>query len=68
MNSSRKIGLMLSGGAARGAFQAGVVSAFARAGLRFHAIVGTSVGAINGGAINNPFERFVVGVVRKQLL
>lgn len=45
-----KIGLMLAGGAARGSFQAGVISAFAKAGLSFHCIVGTSVGAVNGGA------------------
>ncbi|MDP7034266.1 MAG: patatin-like phospholipase family protein [Planctomycetota bacterium] len=48
---SQKIGLLLSGGAARGAFQAGVVSAFARAEIQFEAIVGTSVGAVNGGAL-----------------
>lgn len=45
-----KIGLLLAGGAARGSFQAGVISAFAKAGLSFHSIVGTSVGAVNGGA------------------
>ena len=44
-------GLLLSGGAARGAFQAGVVAALDRAGLRFDAIVGTSVGAVNGAAL-----------------
>ncbi|MDF1667141.1 MAG: hypothetical protein P1V97_35685 [Planctomycetota bacterium] len=39
-----KIGLLLAGGAARGRFQAGVISAFAKAGLSFH----SSVGAVNG--------------------
>jgi predicted acylesterase/phospholipase RssA len=42
---------MLAGGAARGAFQAGVVKELARSGLRFDKIVGTSVGAVNGAAL-----------------
>jgi predicted acylesterase/phospholipase RssA len=46
-----KRGLILAGGAARGAFQAGVVSALDRAGVVFDAIVGTSVGAANGAAL-----------------
>lgn len=44
-------GLILCGGAVRGAFQAGVVAALDRAGARFDAIAGASVGAVNGAAL-----------------
>jgi NTE family protein len=40
--------LVLSGGASLGAVQAGLLRAFLRVGLRPSAIVGTSVGALNG--------------------
>jgi len=42
--------LILSGGGSRGAYEAGVLSALARE-ERFEIVCGTSVGAINGGAV-----------------
>jgi predicted acylesterase/phospholipase RssA len=44
-------GLLLAGGAVRGAFQAGVVCALARAGIEFDAVAGVSIGAVNGAAL-----------------
>ena len=46
-----KRGLILAGGAVRGAYQAGIVAALDGAGVHFDVIVGTSVGACNGAAI-----------------
>ncbi len=43
--------LVLSGGGARGAYEAGVVAALYDAGERFDVICGTSIGAINGALI-----------------
>lgn len=40
--------VVLAGGGARGAFQAGVLAELARRGFEFEAVAGTSVGAING--------------------
>lgn len=45
--------LVLSGGAAAGADQIGRVKALLEAGNKYDAIVGTSVGAINGAAISH---------------
>jgi predicted acylesterase/phospholipase RssA len=50
MTTQPKVGLLLSGGAARGAFQAGVVSAFSQANVQFQTVLGTSIGAVNGAA------------------
>lgn len=43
-----KIGLCLSGGGAKGAYQAGVIKALYDKGIRFDVVAGTSIGAING--------------------
>lgn len=44
-----KLGLCLSGGGAKGAYQAGVIKALYEKGIdKFHSISGTSIGAING--------------------
>lgn len=48
MKTSRRRGLVLEGGGAKGAFQFGVLLAFHEAGLKFDAVSGTSVGALNG--------------------
>lgn len=45
-----RLGLALSGGAARGFAHVGVLRAFERHGLQVDAIAGTSVGAVVGGA------------------
>lgn len=42
------LALVFSGGGALGAYQVGVIDAFARGGIKPQLIVGTSVGAING--------------------
>lgn len=43
--------LVLGGGGARGVYQAGVLKVLHRLGYRYNAIVGTSVGALNGALI-----------------
>ena len=42
------LGLALEGGGARGAYHIGAMQACMEKGLSFHAIAGTSNGAING--------------------
>lgn len=46
-----KYALALEGGGARGAYQAGVVKALSENGYEFDAVVGTSIGSINGAVI-----------------
>src|ERR1700690_524331 len=47
-NSSQKVGLVLTGGGAKGAYQVGCLKALRKAGYtNFSAISGTSVGAMN---------------------
>lgn len=45
--SAPRVAVVLSGGGSRGAYQAGVLDALMRAGVRPDLVVGTSVGAIN---------------------
>jgi predicted patatin/cPLA2 family phospholipase len=45
--NSRKVGLVLAGGGAKGAYHIGAWQAFAEAGIRFSAFSGTSIGALN---------------------
>lgn len=47
----KNIALSLEGGGARGAYQIGAVKALFENGYKFNAIVGTSIGAINGAYI-----------------
>ncbi|MBK8147230.1 MAG: patatin-like phospholipase family protein [Acidobacteria bacterium] len=49
--SRKKVGLALSGGAARGFAHLGVVKAFADQGIPIDYIAGTSAGSIVGAAI-----------------
>jgi len=42
-----RIGLVLEGGGAKGAYQFGVLRAFKKLGIEFHAVAGTSVGSLN---------------------
>lgn len=44
----KKIGLILEGGGAKGAYQAGVMRAIAEKGVEFDGVAGTSIGAVNG--------------------
>lgn len=48
---AEKRGLVLEGGASRGAYQIGAYKALAEAGVHYDAVVGTSIGAINGAMI-----------------
>ena len=47
-----KIGLVLSGGGARGAYQAGIVQALAEGDLYVDVISGASIGSMNGAVIS----------------
>lgn len=46
-----KIGLVLSGGGARGAYQAGVIRALSSHGIQVSAIAGASIGSLNGAIV-----------------
>ena len=48
---NHKTGLVLSGGGAKGAYQAGVIMALAEAEIQIDAISGTSIGALNGAIL-----------------
>jgi NTE family protein len=50
MNDS-KVGLVLSGGGAKGAYQVGVLRYMAESGMAVDAIAGASIGALNGAVI-----------------
>ena len=53
-----RIALLLQGGGALGAYQAGVFEALHEAGIEPDWVIGTSIGAINAGLIaGNPPER-----------
>ncbi len=47
----RPLGLFLQGGGALGAWQAGALEALDAAGLRFDAVMGYSIGVVNGAAL-----------------
>ncbi|MFD8811286.1 patatin-like phospholipase family protein [Streptomyces sp. NPDC059627] len=46
-----RIGLVLAGGGARGAYQVGVVEYLAELGISLAAVAGTSIGALNGAVV-----------------
>ncbi|HRF36402.1 MAG TPA: patatin-like phospholipase family protein, partial [Clostridia bacterium] len=55
--NSKRLALVLEGGGARGAYQAGVLKALFEAGYNFDGVAGTSVGALNGVMVaQNKFE------------
>lgn len=57
---AERIALLLQGGGALGAYQAGLYAGLAEAGLRPHWIAGISIGAVNGAIVaGNPPERAV---------
>lgn len=57
MSQHNKLALVLEGGGARGAYQAGVLKALFEAGYKFDGVAGTSVGALNGVMVaQNKFE------------
>ncbi|MBE0472478.1 MAG: patatin-like phospholipase family protein [Methyloprofundus sp.] len=46
-----KVGLTLSGGGAKGAYQVGVIKGLAKLGMQVDAISGASIGSLNGGVV-----------------
>lgn len=48
---NNQIGLVLSGGGAKGAYQVGVMKALEQLGIEVHALAGASIGALNGAII-----------------
>ncbi|KTC33359.1 hypothetical protein AO265_16100, partial [Pseudomonas sp. ABAC61] len=68
-----KIGLVLSGGAARGLAHVGVLKALEEQGIRIDAIAGTSMGAVIGGLYASGYqidelEKLALGIDWKQAL
>lgn len=53
MRNFKKTGLVLSGGGAKGAYQAGVVKALSELDIKLDCISGASIGALNGAVIAN---------------
>lgn len=51
MSTTMKTGLVLSGGGAVGAYQAGVVKALAECGVQISMVSGASIGALNGAIL-----------------
>jgi NTE family protein len=51
MDTPMKVGLVLSGGGAKGAYQVGVLKALRELGTRIDAVSGASIGALNGGVL-----------------
>lgn len=51
MAESMKVGLVLSGGGAKGAYQVGVLKALRELGTQIDAVSGASIGALNGGVL-----------------
>lgn len=51
MTGAMKVGLVLSGGGAKGAYQVGVLKALRELGTRIDAVSGASIGALNGGVL-----------------
>lgn len=51
MTATMKVGLVLSGGGAKGAYQVGVLKALRELGTRIDAVSGASIGALNGGVL-----------------
>lgn len=60
MINRNKLALVLEGGGARGAYQAGVLKALFEAGYVFDGVAGTSVGALNGVMVaQNKFDESI---------
>lgn len=52
-NNATKLGLVLSGGGAKGAYQVGVLRYMAESGMTVDAVSGASIGALNGAIVAN---------------
>lgn len=51
MSENKKLGLVLAGGGALGAYQVGAIEALEELGYKFDVVTGTSIGAINGALV-----------------
>ncbi|MBQ8996349.1 MAG: patatin-like phospholipase family protein [Oscillospiraceae bacterium] len=51
LDTTKKYALALAGGGAKGAYEVGVWNALAQAGIRFEAVSGTSIGAMNAAFV-----------------
>jgi len=67
MSDFMKVGLVLSGGGAKGAYQVGVLKALRELGTRIDAVSGASIGALNG-AILASSPSFETGIQRLEEL
>jgi NTE family protein len=65
--TEQRIGLVLSGGGAKGAYQVGVLKALLGAGTRIDAVAGASIGALNAGILASA-PSLQVGVARMEEL
>ncbi|MEZ4823947.1 MAG: patatin-like phospholipase family protein [Ignavibacteria bacterium] len=54
--SYKKVGLVLSGGGARGLAQMGVINVLEKNGIRIDMVVGTSIGALIGGLYSSGYK------------
>lgn len=61
--TEQRIGLVLSGGGAKGAYQVGVLKAILEAGTRVDAVAGASIGALNAGILASA-PSLQIGVAR----
>ncbi|NEO53456.1 MAG: patatin-like phospholipase family protein [Okeania sp. SIO3B5] len=66
-DSEHKIGLVLAGGGAKGAYEAGALRYLAEINFAPHAIAGTSIGALNGAVIAS-YPDFSVAVEQLNIL
>ncbi|NEQ34847.1 MAG: patatin-like phospholipase family protein [Okeania sp. SIO3I5] len=66
-DSEHKIGLVLAGGGAKGAYEAGALRYLAEINFAPHAIAGTSIGALNGAVIAS-YPDFSVAVEQLNVL
>ncbi|WP_326909207.1 patatin-like phospholipase family protein [Sedimentibacter sp. MB31-C6] len=59
MDSIKKVGIVLEGGGAKGAYQIGVLKSLKELNIKYDFVVGTSIGAVNGIAyVLGEYEKF----------
>ena len=65
--SRKKVGLVLSGGGARGLAQIGVINELEKNGIRIDMVVGTSIGALIGGLFSSGYKMDELKKILKKL-
>ncbi len=59
MTSTKRIGIALEGGGAKGAYQLGALRAIQELGIKYDCVVGTSIGALNAAAyVLEEYEKY----------